>query len=249
MSSRVSELTTLLEQRLLRGEHLTLFGPRGCGKSTVLAQLRLRLQRSGIPSACSPLTASLDDITRAMERAYPGVDTLAVARRTARVRLWHAADGRPGVLLLDHFRCSGSAMVSFLRHLHGKVAGVLTVVDVDTEKEHGGMRPWRYGALSVRMPLATARQLRGLLAERWSALRLPALDEDVVRALVDAARGRPGWIGTCVELACEPRYWCMHGPLVSVLCVDTEAAVRHPALAWKWRSGPAGIGPDPVLMP
>ena len=231
MQSQLAELTALLERRLLNGEHLTLHGPRGSGKSGVLADLHARLERSGVPCAYSGSTTSLDDITLALERAYPAVCTGGIGRRTARVRLWCAADRHPGVLLLDHFRCNGSAMVSFLRRLHGKIAGVLTAVDVEAEKERGRMRPWRYGAMSVRMPLATALQLCRQLDERWRALRLPPLDAAARHALVTAARGRPGWIVRCAELACEERYWCAYGPMVTVLCVDTEAAVRYRALA------------------
>ncbi len=235
----------MLQQRLLRGEHLTLYGPRGSGKSTVLAELHARLERTGIPCAYSLSTTVLDDLTQALERAYPGVDTAEVGRRTARVRLCNAADRRSGVLLLDHFRCNGSAMVSFLRHLHGKVAGVLTAVDVEAAAERSRMRPSRYGAMSVRMPLATARQLRRLLEERWGACRLPPFGGEAVRAFVEAARGRPGWIVQCAQLACERRYWSAYGPLVTVLSVDTEAAVRYSALAMvrapeRSASGPMG---------
>ena len=233
----------LLQQRLLRGEHLTLYGPRGSGKSTVLTELHARLGRTGIPCAYSPCTTALDDITRALERAYPGVDTGEVGRRTARVRLCNAADRRSGILLLDHFRCNGSAMVSFLRHLHGKVAGVLTAVDVEAAAERSRMRPSRYGAMPVRMPLASARQLRRLLDERWGACRLPPLGGEAVRAFVQAARGRPGWIVQCAQLACERRYWCACGPLVTVLSVDTEAAVRYHALAMMRAPGGLACGP------
>ena len=230
MHPQLSELTTQLAQRLLRGEHLTLCGPRGSGKSTVLAQVQARLGAAAVPCAYSISTVTLDDITQALEHAYPGVDTLEVGRRTARFRLWTAADRRAGVLLLDHFHCNGSAMVSFLRRLHGKIAGVLTAVDVDNEKERHRMRPWRYGAMSVRMPLATAPQLRRLLDQRCRALRLPSFNEHVAHKLVEAARGRPGWIVKCTDLARESRYWCEHGPLVSVMCIDAEAAVRYEAL-------------------
>ena len=230
MYPQLSELTAQLATRLLRGEHLTLWGPRGSGKSTVLAQVQARLGAAAAPSAYSISTATLDDITQALERAYPGVDTLEVGRRTARFRLWNAADRRAGVLLLDHFHCNGSAMVSFLRRLHGKIAGVLTAVDVDNEKERNRMRPWRYGAMSVRMPLATALQLRRLLDERCRRLRLLPFNAHVARRLVEAARGRPGWVVKCTDLARESRYWCEHGPLVSVICVDAEAAVRYEAL-------------------
>lgn len=224
------ELAAELERRLLRGEHLTLLGPRGGGKSTLLGALHMRLAAAGIPCALSSLTGSLDDITRALERAYPGVDTLEIPRRAARARLWVAADRRGGVLLLDHFRCRSTATASFLRHLRGRIAGVLTAVDIENERERSRVRPWRYGAMSVRMPPTPTRQLRRLLYALSGRLDLPPLASGVERTLLEAARGRPGWIVQCVQLACEPRYWCTHGPLVSVLCLDTEAAVRHRAL-------------------
>ncbi len=92
------------------------------------------------------------------------------------------------------------------------------------------MRPWRYGAMSVRMPLATVLQLRRLLDERCRGLGLPTFDAHVAGRLVEAARGRPGWVVKCTDLARESRYWCEHGPLVSVICVDAEAAVRYESL-------------------
>lgn len=225
------EFTAELEGRLLRGEHLTLIGPRGSGKSTLLASLRSRFVAAGIPCGHSSVTTSLDDITRALERAYPGVLTAQVSRRSARTRLWTAADQHAGVLLLDHFSSVSNAMVFFLRRLHGKVAGVLTAVDVDDPRERSRIRrPARYGALSVRMPITSTRHLRRLLYTLTGGLDLPPLGSPVEQKLLRAARGRPGWIVKCTELACEPRYWCEHGLLVSALCVDTEAAVRFRAL-------------------
>jgi hypothetical protein len=225
------ELATDLQRRLLHGEHLTLFGPRGSGKSTLLARLHSQFVATGTPCAYSSVTASLDDITRALERAYPGVDTMEVSRRAARARLWDAADQRAGVLLLDHFSCVTNAMVFFLKRLHGKIAGVLTVVDIDDQRESLRMRrPSRYGAMRVRMPLTPTRQLRRLLYTLTGGLGLPPMASRVEQKLLDAARGRPGWIVKCTELACESRYWCEHGLLVTALCVDTEAAVRYRAL-------------------
>ena len=231
MQLHAPELVTELESRLLRGEHLTLFGPRGSGKSTLLARLQSRFIVAGTPCAYSAATHSLDDITRALERAYPGVRTGEVTRRAARSRLWLAADQRSGVLLLDHFSSVSNAMVFFLKRLHGRIAGVLTAVDIDDQRERLRMRrPSRYGAMSVRMPLTPTRELRRLLYALTGGLELPPLASDVERRLLESARGRPGWIVKCAELACEPRYWCEHGLLVSALCVDTEAAVRYRAL-------------------
>jgi hypothetical protein len=225
------ELATELERRLLRGEHLTLFGPRGSGKSTLLTKLHSRLSAARIPCAYSSITTSLDDVTRALERAYPRVPTEEISRRAARARLWMAADQRSGVLLLDHFSSVTNAMVFLLKRLHGRIAGVLTAVDIDDERERSRVRrPSRYGAMSVRMPLTPTRQLRRLLYTLTGGLGLPPLAPGIEQKLLESARGRPGWIVKCMELACEPRYWCEHGLLVSTLCGDTEAAVRYQAL-------------------
>jgi hypothetical protein len=225
------EFAAELQDRLLRGEHLTLYGPRGSGKTTLLAKLHSRLICAQVPCAYSTVTTSLDDITRTLERAYPGVLTAEVSRRSARSRLWMAADRRSGVLLLDDFSSVSNAMVFFLKRLHGRVAGVLTCVDIDDPRERSRIRrPARYGAMFVRMPVTPTRQLRRLLYTLTGGLGLPPLASGVEQKLLQAARGRPGWIVKCTELACESRYWCEHGLLVSALCVDTEAAVRYRAL-------------------
>lgn len=225
------ELATDLERRLLRGEHLTLFGPRGSGKSTLLTRLHSGFIAAGTPCAYSNITTSLDDITCALERAYPDVLTEAISRKAARSRLWMAADQRSGILLLDHFSSVSNAMVFLLKRLHGKIAGVLTAVDVDDQRERSRIRrPSRYGAMSVRMPLTSTRQLRRLLYTLTGGLGLPPLAPGIEQKLLESACGRPGWIVKCMELACESRYWCEHGLLVSTLCVDTEAAVRYQAL-------------------
>ena len=230
MQRQLRELSASLEGRLLRGEHLMLLGPRGSGKSSLLQDLYAQLHPQSVPCAFSAVTTSLDHITCALERAYPGVDTRGISRRAARMRLWNAADGQAGVLLLDQFRGASSAMVSFLRRLHGGITGVLSAVDVDDEQERRGVQSWRYGAMSVRMPLASRRQLRRLLLERAAALGLPTLDAMTCARLLAAARGRVGWIVRCTELARHERYWRTHGPLVSVICLDTEADVRCDAL-------------------
>jgi len=225
------ELAIELQGRLSRGEHLTLLGPRGSGKSTLLARLHSQFVVAGIPCAYSNITSSLDDITRALERAYPDVEAADVTRRSARARLWAAADQRRGILLLDHFSDVSNAMVFLLKRLHGGVAGVLTAADIEDERDRSRMRrPSRYGAMIARMPSTPTRQLRRLFYALTGGLGLPPLAASVEQKLLEAARGRPGWIVKCAELACDSRYWCEHGLLVSTLCVDTEAAVRYRAL-------------------
>jgi energy-coupling factor transporter ATP-binding protein EcfA2 len=221
-----------LEGRLRRGEHLALYGPRGAGKSAILQALQVRLMRAGVPCGLSPSTTSLDDITRALEYAYPGVRTSEIARRAARSRLWLAADGERGVLLLDHLSEISNAMVGFLRRLHGGLVGALSAVDVDEERERLQMKCWRYGAMSVRMPLTPTLRLRRALLARWTALGLPSLSEEQARRLANQARGRPGWVAQCTSLAREARYWRSGRLLLSVLATDTEVSVRYHALAF-----------------
>jgi energy-coupling factor transporter ATP-binding protein EcfA2 len=225
-----SALVRDLETRLRDGEHVTLYGPRGSGKSTVLRALEARLRRASIPCALSVTTAALDDITRALVGAYPDVATGAVTRRSARERLWRAADLRPGVLLLDEFTIPSNAMVTLLRRLHGGVAGVLAAVDIEDDRDRIKLKAWRYGSMRLRMPLTPPSRLRRLLRTHCREADVSLLDPVVERTLLRAARGRPGWIVCCVELGREPRYWRDRRLLVSVLCTDTEAAVRHRAL-------------------
>lgn len=236
------ELISELRRRLLRGEHLSLLGPRGSGKSTLLAALHSGFVIAGIPCAYSNVTTSLDDITRALQRAYPVVRVAGITRRAARSRLWDAADKNAGVLLLDHFSSVSNAMVFLLKRLHGGVMGVLTATDIEAGRDQSRMRrPSRYGAMRIRMPPTPTRQLRRLFYEPRGGLPLPPLAPSTVRELLQAACGRPGWIVKCTELVRESRYWCRHGLLVRTLCVDTEAAVRYRALDLV---RPATSGPD-----
>jgi hypothetical protein len=93
--------------------------------------------------------------------------------------------------------------------------------------------------MSIRMPLAQTRQLRRLLHTLTGGLGLPPLAPRLEQRLLQAARGRPGWIVKCAQLARQARYWCEHGLLVSALCVDTEAAVRYRVAVVDYSAGSA----------
>src|SRR5713226_439344 len=121
MHSSVREFCSDLLERVGHGEHLILYGPQGSGKSTLVAQLYARFAQANTPCGVAQYTSCLDDITRTMEAAYPEVNTQAVARRTARARLWNAADRRRCVLLLDHLTKVSTAMVGFCRRLRGGI--------------------------------------------------------------------------------------------------------------------------------
>jgi energy-coupling factor transporter ATP-binding protein EcfA2 len=208
-----------------RGEHLILYGPRGSGKSTLVSELHARLATASTPCGVAQYTACLDDITRAMEAAYPEVNTQTIARRTARARLWHVADQRGCVLLLDHLTKVSTAMVGFCRRLRGGVAGILFVVDVDVERERQRMRAKRL-AVSVRMPHASIRQLRKLLRSRCAEHRL-LVGRKMEGQILHAAQGRPGWIVQCTTLIPQTRYWHEGQLYPTLLCTDTEIMLRQ----------------------
>ncbi len=221
-----------IAERLVRGEHLVLYGPLGSGKSTLLRALHARLQRDGTPSGIADVTTHLGDMTRAFARAYPEIDITGLTQRRMRARLTAAADQRKGVLLFDHVGHLNAAMVGFLHRLRGGLAGVALVLDVDGQREREALRA-RCPALPLAaMPRSSARQLRVLLhAHALKPMRslTPAEERQILRA----ARGRPGWVVLCSRLLRENRYW--HGQMLyaTVLCADTEIALRlgyHPNL-------------------
>jgi energy-coupling factor transporter ATP-binding protein EcfA2 len=221
-----SVLAAELAASLLRGRHLVLWGPRGAGKSTLLNAVLRELGNTH--SALSPATGSLDDITRALERAYKETRTSGISRRAARSRLWWAADAAPGCILLDHVTRVPSAMKGCLRRLRGGVVGVILAVDVDSPRERERLRAMKLGCTSMRMPRSASRSLALLLNQSWenrAAFPLTASDKNT---LVRAARGRPGWIMRCAARAADPRYWVDGLLHARLLALDTEMELRAP---------------------
>jgi hypothetical protein len=206
---------------------MVLYGACGSGKSTLLANLEARLMGAGIACARAAVTHSLDDITRALEQAFPATNTLDVRPGITQSSSWSCADLKGGVLLLDHLTDVSNVMVSFLRRLRG---GVLTAVDTEVERERRRMKPWRLGALSMRMPLVPPTLLRELLQARCAELQVPLPGPDAVEQLLRGAKGRPGWVLKCVELQAQGRYRQGEQVFVSELSSDTESALLHVAL-------------------
>jgi len=247
--SSLRELRADLLERVGHGQHLVLYGPRGSGKSTLVAQLHGRFLRANVPCAVAQSTSGLADITGALEAAFPEVNTQVVNRRNARYRLWSAADRRRCVLLLDHLSDVSTAMIGFLRRLRGGVAGVLFVVDVDVERERMRLRKRaRSLALSVRMPLASTDLLRGLLHARCAEQGF-SVQPEAEYQLLHTAQGRPGWIVLCTTLMAQSKYWHQGQPYPSLVCTDTEITLRQGELhllapdGWTPASGRAWASP------
>jgi hypothetical protein len=189
-----------------------------------LAAVESRLTET--PCARSSSTASLDDIAQALGQAYPGTATQGVRRQVARARLLAAADQCRGVLLLDHAHIGGTAMKSLLKRLRGGVVGIVLAVDVENARERRVLTPYAFGTATLRMPALAPRLLGRLLRGEWDRRSLPSLSSQDQRALVTAARGRPGWILHCATLAREPRYWLANRLRISLLCTDTEMLIQ-----------------------
>jgi len=224
-----------LAQRLDRGEHLLLWGPRGSGKTAILRAVHRHVATARC--AYSEQTDALDDVTRTLEQAYAGVVTRGLTRRAVRARLWRAADADPGVLLLDHVTAVHSGMKGFLRRLRGGVMGVILAVDVDSPRERERLRAMRVGCATVRMPPVAPRSLARQLAALLVPITPRQLTHDARRTLIRAARGRPGWIVQCAARVREDRYWrngCLQASLVAW---DTEVLIRG-----VFATGPDGGG-------
>jgi DNA polymerase III delta prime subunit len=227
-----------LESRLRSGSHLILYGPRGIGKSTLLGVLSDQNRSLGTPCGLAPSTSGLADIVAALAQAYPGTDIHGLGKRAARARLRRAADLVSGVLLLDHATTVTSAMLGFLRRLRGGVAGALLVADVDTVHERERLRAWHIGALSVRMPPTSHRQLHRLLGAAIQAGNFPEIEAKMAQQIAHAARGRIGWLTNCMGRLQMQQYWRDDRLHLAALCTDTEIAIRQSRPGPRmWRTG------------
>jgi len=206
-------------RRLRRGEHNLLWGPRGAGKTTLLQAVTKEIG----PCRCalSATKSGLEDITCALERAYAEIPTKRLTRRTTRAQPWRDADADPAVLLLDHVTRVPTAMKGWLRRLRGGVAGTLLTADIDSPRERERLRAMKIGCSMASVPPIPPRPLARQLATLLAAIGGPPLRARTRRALIRAARGRPGWLVQCAALAGDGRYWQGGQLRVHLLMWDT----------------------------
>ena len=69
--------------------------------------------------------------------------------------------------------------------------------------------------------------LRRLLQSSCSVRALHAIEPALTRQIVQAARGRVGWLRECVHHLEIPEYWRDGGLHVAALCTDSEIAIRE----------------------
>lgn len=225
VSRHLESFAAQILSRLERGEHVLVHGPRGTGKSTLLAALQVRLRSRGMPCGLAARTAGLADIVDAIAMAYPRVAVDDVSRRAMAMRLRLAAEQRRGVLLLDHAVQLSTAMVGLLRRLRGGVIAVLLCVDADAPFEQACARSWRRHALGERMPLMADAQLRRRLCALCK-LYGPLPERADLRHLVRSASGRVGWLEQCARRLSDARYWQQQRLAVTGLCIDIEMSLR-----------------------
>jgi energy-coupling factor transporter ATP-binding protein EcfA2 len=216
-----------LGARLRAGSHLILYGPRGMGKSTLTREIAGHCKAIGVPCGLAPETCALSDIIAALAQAYPYADIEGLRKRAIAVRLHRAADRAPGILLLDHSTMVTTAMLGYLRRLRGGIAGALLVADVDSSHERDRLKGWQVGAPSIRMPIASRRRLRRILAAASHAHSLPDIEPQMRRYILRVARGRIGWVTECIRRLQMPEYWRDARLHLAAICMDTEIAIRQ----------------------
>jgi hypothetical protein len=213
----------------LDGKTVLLLGPVGIGKTTVLGELARRARESGRPCGVSHRTDALGDLTRALSTAYSGLALEGRSQRAIRGGLRLEVERRPGVLVLDGLRGAGSAFKSFLRSLRGTGLGVLIAADVEHASDRRRVRTLGLASREWGIPPLPPRHLRRVLESSVCDGALPhALAEEDRKAILEAARGRPGWIVMCVERLQSPRYWDRGRVRRELLSVDVAmAAAGH----------------------
>ncbi len=211
----------------VRGETVLVYGPLGIGKTAILGELARRAEQAGRPCAICPRTERLSDVTEALVRCYAtGTGTLTQRQRRSCVRV--AIERKPGILLLDHLLDVGNAVKGYLRSLRGTGLGVVIAVDVEQPRDHARIRARALAYRELELPPLHGRYLRRLLDREIESQTLPhPISESERDALIDVARGRPGWIVRLAAAASQARCWRGNRLLIDLLATDVSMAVAH----------------------
>lgn len=212
-----------LRERLLRGEQVVVQGPRGIGKTRLREALEAEYEECHVPCALASEVGALSDVTSALVDVYGESSYDGLTQRRIRARVRNVAEQRPGVLLLDHVTNVPTALRSFLRSLRGGPIGVAYFADVDTPAQHARLRGFHLGHIELAAPEISRRALRQMLVRGHIA------DDDghAQESLVRKARGRPGFILACIELARDDHYWSEGRLLVTTLAGEAELVTRR----------------------
>jgi hypothetical protein len=140
-----------------------------------------------------------------------------------------AIERQPAVLLLDHLLDVGNAVKGYLRSLRGTGIGVVIAADVEHPRDHARVRARGLSYREIELPPLPVRHMGRLLNQEIKARQIPyPVSEPDRRALVQVARGRPGWIVSLIAAASKARYWRRDHLLVDLLATDVSMAVtRH----------------------
>ena len=221
-----SRLIKSLIAPLMGDKRIVLHGPIGIGKSTILLEVERQLRDVGYPCGLAPTTATLGDITRALLQVYPDVNVAEWSQRRIRSHLKLAAEDQAGVLLLDHFQDIGTASKGFLKSLWTLKVGILAAVDVEFPRDMQRFRSIKMTDEKIAVPRLDAESMWLIFESAAQTRPLPrSPDEKEWRALLRAAKGRPGWIKLMGLKAGDARYWSEGRLLTGLLRIDVSSEI------------------------
>jgi len=216
--------TTIVERLFslaCQGEMVLVYGPRGIGKSAVLAEVARKVRAVGKPCAVWPETETFRDVVLGLAEVYPEFLVEGRNHRQLRNAFRLAIEADPGVLGLDHFTSAGTAMKGFLLHLRRSGLGILITAEVDHPRDRARLRGMGLTHWEVQVPPLLPQHLRVIFEEARRDFTLPhPLAEEGILALLEMTRGHPGWIRSILERLSAPRYWSNGKVLGDLLEID-----------------------------
>lgn len=237
------KLLVQLEEAAINGETVLLYGPLGIGKTSVLAELRRRLVKHGLPCGFAPDSRHLGEVTAALVSAYPSIDAQAFSQKRLRSRLRLTVENKPGVLLLDRFETAGTAMKSFLRSLRRTRTAVVLATDVENERDHALTRAQNMTHIEVEVPPLPRSAMAALMDDLLGSTELPhPLHSEDRKSLLRLAQGNPGRLVTFVGLLSSSRFW--RGDRTRAASIGIEEISRR-SNAFPTTASAAAAGPRP----